>query len=41
MSRLNGKASEVLDAILSLESPEVRAKVYEIINVSGRAIRFS
>ena len=35
MSRLNGKASEVLDAILSLESPEVRAKVYEIINVSG------
>ena len=35
MSRLNGKASEVLDTILSLESPEVRAKVYEIINVSG------
>lgn len=35
MSRLNGKASEVLDAILSSESPEVRAKVYEIINVSG------
>ncbi len=35
MSRLNGKASQVLDTILSLESPEVRAKVYEIINVSG------
>ena len=35
MSRLNSKTSEVLDAILSLESPEVRAKVYEIINVSG------
>ena len=35
MSRLNGKASEVLDACLSSESPEVRAKVYEIINVSG------
>ena len=35
MSRLNGKASEVLDAILSSESTEVRAKVYEIINVSG------
>ena len=35
MSRLNGKASQVLDAILSSESPEVRAKVYEIINVSG------
>ena len=35
MSRLNGKASQVLDAILSLESPEVRARVYEIINVSG------
>ncbi|MDJ0746964.1 MAG: hypothetical protein QNJ32_26980 [Xenococcaceae cyanobacterium MO_167.B27] len=35
MSRLNGKAREVLDACLSSESPEVRAKVYEIINVSG------
>ena len=35
MSMLNGKASQVLDAILSSESPEVRAKVYEIINVSG------
>ncbi len=35
MSRLNGKASEVLDACLWSESPEVRAKVYEIINVSG------
>ena len=35
MSKLNGKASAVLDAILSSESPEVRAKVYEIINVSG------
>lgn len=35
MSRLNGKTKEVLDACLSSESPEVRAKVYEIINVSG------
>ena len=35
MSRLNGKASEVLDACLSSESPEVRAKVYELINLSG------
>ena len=35
MSRVNGKAKEVLDACLSGESPEVRAKVYEIINVSG------
>ena len=35
MSKLNGKASAVLDACLSSESPEVRAKVYEIINVSG------
>ena len=35
MSRLNGKTREVLDACLSSESPEVRAKVYEIINVSG------
>ena len=35
MSRLNGKTKEVLDACLSNESPEVRAKVYEIINVSG------
>ncbi len=35
MSRLNGKSREVLDACLSSESPEVRAKVYEIINVSG------
>lgn len=35
MSRLNGKAKEVLDACLSAESPEVRAKVYEIVSVSG------
>lgn len=35
MSRLNGKASQVLDACLVNESPEVRAKVYEIINLSG------
>ena len=35
MSRLNGKASAVLDACLSNESPDVRAKVYEIIDVSG------
>ena len=37
MSRLNGnrKISEALDACLSSESPEVKAKVYEIINVSG------
>ena len=35
MSRLKGKVSEVLDACLSSESPEVRAKVYEIINLSG------
>ena len=35
MSKLNGNASAVLDACLSSESPEVRAKVYEIINVSG------
>lgn len=35
MSRLNGKAKEALDACLSAESPEVRAKVYEIVDVSG------
>lgn len=35
MSKLNGKAKEVLDACLSGESPEVRAKVYEIVDVSG------
>ena len=35
MSRLNGKAKEVLDACLSSKSPEVRAKVYEVIDVSG------
>lgn len=35
MSRLNGKAKEVLDACLSAESPEVKAKVYEIVDVSG------
>ena len=31
----NRKISDVLDACLSSESPEVKAKVYEIINVSG------
>lgn len=35
MSRLNGQAKAVLDACLSAESPEVRAKVYQIIDVSG------
>lgn len=35
MNRLNGKRREVLDACLSHESPEVRARVYEIIDVSG------
>ena len=39
MSRFNGngnrKISDALDACLSSESPEVKAKVYEIINVSG------
>lgn len=35
MSRLNGFAKEVLDVCLSAESPEVRAKVYEIIHLSG------
>lgn len=35
MSKLNGKALEVLDACLSEESPEVRAKVYEIVDLSG------
>ena len=35
MSKLNGKAKEVLDACLSAESPEVRAKVYELVDVSG------
>jgi hypothetical protein len=35
MSRLNGKAKEVLDACLSAESPEVRSKIYEIVDVSG------
>ena len=39
MNRFNGngnkKISEVLDSCLSSESPEIKAKVYEIINVSG------
>ncbi len=35
MSKSNGKTSEVLDACLSSESPEVKAKVYQIINTSG------
>ena len=35
MSKFNGKVSQVLDACLSSESSEVRAKVYEIINLSG------
>ena len=35
MSKLKIKASAVLDACLSNESPEIRAKVYEIIDLSG------
>ena len=35
MSKFNGKVSKVLDACLSSESPEVKAKVYQIINTSG------
>ncbi len=39
MSRFNGngskKISDALDACLSSESPEIKAKVHEIINVSG------
>ena len=35
MSLLNGKAREVIDFCLSSESPQIRAKVYEIINLSG------
>lgn len=35
MKKLSQKALEVLDECLSGESPEVRAKVYEIILVSG------
>ena len=35
MSLINGKAREVLDYCLSSESPQMRAKVYEIINLSG------
>ncbi|VEP12903.1 conserved hypothetical protein [Hyella patelloides LEGE 07179] len=35
MTTLNGKTKAVLDTCLSSESPEVKAKVYEIINVSG------
>ena len=35
MSLLNGQAREVLDYCLSSESPQMRAKVYEIINLSG------
>ena len=35
ISKLNRKAKEVLDACLSAESPEVRAKVYELVDVSG------
>ncbi|MGL5078734.1 MAG: DUF6753 family protein [Waterburya sp.] len=35
MSLLNNKAREVLDYCLSSESPEVRSKVYEIVNGSG------
>ncbi|MBW4635418.1 MAG: hypothetical protein KME30_27050 [Iphinoe sp. HA4291-MV1] len=34
MSKLKGKALEVLDICLSGESPEVKAKVYQIIEVS-------
>ena len=35
MSLLNGNAREVLDFCLSSESPQIRNKVYEIINLSG------
>jgi hypothetical protein len=35
MSRLNNKAREVLNFCLSSESPEVQAKVYEIVSLSG------
>ena len=37
MSKFNGnrKISDALDACLSSESPEIKAKVHEIINVSG------
>ncbi len=35
MSLINGQAREVLDFCLSSESPQMRAKVYEIINLSG------
>ncbi len=35
MSPLNDKAREVLDFCLAHESPQIRSKVYEIINLSG------
>lgn len=35
MSKLSPKAIEVLESCLSAESPEVRAKVYKIIELSG------
>lgn len=34
MKKLNSKALEVLDSCLAAESPEVKAKVYEILEVS-------
>jgi len=35
MSKLNSKAQNLLDSCLSTESPESKAKIYEIIAVSG------
>ena len=35
MSPLNDRAREVLDFCLARESPQIRSKVYEIINLSG------
>ena len=35
MTKLNGKAKALLDSCLSAESPESKAKIYEIIAISG------
>jgi len=35
MNKLNGKAKALLDSCLSAESPESKAKIYEIIALSG------
>jgi len=35
MTKLNGKAQALLDSCLSAESPESKAKIYEIIALSG------